>query len=521
MAITVTGKNYNQLSTCETTSSGGTWTGVDTPDSANYKEGLNSLCGTLKAAGNNDAIFAPTIAVDMTGIKHLRVWYINTSGGLINTFANGGIQLGISDGTNTGYWKIAGRDTYEGGWINLCVDVSRAVDLGIKPTNMNAITSIIVRHNQLTGKNVDNVWVDNLCLCDGLIAYGDDAGGYFDFEDIFQGDLTSLGIGILRKIGGQYFSTGSIEIGDSAGTVGCKFQAKSQVVIFEDRPVNSTLYGINVVDNGTGVTEFILGDKVGTAGIQGCTIRTASETQTPKFYVDGFTDTDVDNFKLYGSIFFDGGLITFGKAAVTTEILNCSFESCLQVDPKDANISGCFFINTSDTDSALLWNDSIDILSCSFIGNTTGAGIEHPDVNDPYDYYDLLFSGNTYDGLNTSGSDIDVNNNGTSNASTDEGANTITYLSAITLTITVTDSEGDPVENALAYIDDPLNTEPYILNTTTNGSGVASTGWGGGSVANAVWRVRLYGYKPFVLIKSIGSIDIDIPVTLVRDPQQV
>ena len=54
-------------------------------------------------AGDNDVIFTPTSSVDMTGTKHLRIWYLNTSGGLINTYVNGGIQLGISDGANTGY----------------------------------------------------------------------------------------------------------------------------------------------------------------------------------------------------------------------------------------------------------------------------------------------------------------------------------------------------------------------------------------------------------------------------------
>ena len=479
MAVTIMGKNYTQISGCESTSDGGTWSGVDTQDSTNVKENTYSLCGTLKASGDNDATFTPTTAIDMSGTKHLRCWYLCTSGGLLNTYAGGGIQIGISDGTNTGFWYLAGRDTYSGGWINLVVDVSSNVDAGTKPTGMSAITSITLRNNQTAGKNVDNVWVDNLCLCDGLIAYGDDGGGYFDFDNIFLGDNdTALGIGIVRKIGGQYFSTGSIEIGDNVGTNGCKFQAKSQALIFEDRKVNASLYGLNIVDNGTGTTEFILGDKVGTAGIQGSIVRTESEIQSAKFYIDGFTDTDVDNFKLYGSTFFDAGIITFGKDATNTEILNCNFESCLQVIPKDASTIGCFFINTSDVDAAVLWNETIDIQDCSFVGNTTGAGIEMPSaVGTPYPYDGLLFSGNTYDVLNSSGFAISINKNNGSDPTTHEGS-TVTFLgTSVTTQITVKDISTQAVvvgARVLVLVASGINF-PYEASVSITGTGTTAT----------------------------------------------
>lgn len=479
MAVTVSGKNYTQISGCESTSDGGVWTILDTQDSVNFKQGSYSLCGTMKSSGINTASFTPTSPVDMSGIKHLRMWFLDSAAGLLDTKANGGIQLGITDGSNTGYWNLGGKDTYNGGWLNLVVDLSSSVDVGIKPTNMNAITIIYLRITQTAaGKNFDNVWGDNLCLADGLIAYGDDAGSYFDFEDIFNADDSTLGIGIVRKIGGVYYLTGSIEIGDSGGTSGCKFQAKSQVIIFEDRPVNTSLYGINVVDNGTGITEFILGIKSGTAGIQGCVIRTASETQTPKFYIDAKTDIDVDYFKLYGSTFFDGGLIKFAGASVNVEIINCNFESCLQVDPNDAVTTGCFFINTSDVDAALLWNENINIQGCSFVANTTGAGIEMPSaVGTPYAYNALSFSGNTYDVYNSSGSAIDINKNNGSDPTTSEGS-AVTFLGvSVTTQITVKDIDTGLVivgARVLVLVASGINF-PYQASVTITGSGTTAT----------------------------------------------
>jgi len=89
-------------------------------------------------------------------------------------YANGGIQFWASDGTNIGYWYVGGRDTYPGGWQNFVVDLTKGVDAGTKPPNMALITQIGTRHVlTLAGKNVDNVWIDHFCVCDGLVVSGD------------------------------------------------------------------------------------------------------------------------------------------------------------------------------------------------------------------------------------------------------------------------------------------------------------------------------------------------------------
>jgi len=493
MAVSVSGKNYTQISSCDTISSGGTWS-AGSQDTANKKEGVASLSNVMKSSGLNSWTFTPTSSVDLSGTTHLRVWFLDSAAGLLANQSAGGIQLGVSDGSNTGYWYLGGKDTYSGGWVNLVVNCASSVQNGTKPTSMNAITSIIVRINQTSaGKNFDNVWVDNLNKCDGLIAYGDDSGGYFDFDDIYAADdATTLGIGIIRKIGGVYYLVGSLDIGDSAGSNSCKFQAKSQIAVFEDRPVSTSLYGFNIIDNGTGTTEFILGAKSGSAGIQGCTIRVASNTQSAKFFIDGLTDTDVDNFKLYGSVFYGAGAISFPAAAANVEILNCSFEECAQVIPGSAGVSGCFFINTSDADAALLWNESIDISSCSFIGNTNGAGIEMPGyAGSPYAYDALLFSGNTYDVYNSSGSAISVNKNNGSNPTTYEGSS-VTFLGvSVTTQITCKNVTNLAlIENARVLLeaadaDGPLNYQESVsivrsgstATVTHTGHGLATDAW--------------------------------------------
>jgi hypothetical protein len=90
-----------------------------------------------------------------------------------------------------------------------------------------------------------------------------------------------------------------------------------------------------------------------------------------------------------------------------------------------------------------------------------------------------------------------------------------------TLRMVVKDVDQVAIETAYAYIDDDANTAPFIMNTTTNASGIASVSHSGGAVVGAYWRVRKYGYKPFIVVADIPASGLkEIPVTLIADPQQ-
>jgi hypothetical protein len=374
MAVTVAALNQTVLDACDSVTDNN-MDGVDTVD---FKENSASVYATKRSSGNNDCIFTKATGVwDLSGTGvHVRFWLLCTSGALINLEASGGIQLGVSDGVNTGYWYISGRDTYPGGWYNFVVDVSAAVDAGTKPTDMSQITDVIVRINLTAiGKNVDNIWIDNLHVCDGLRAYGDDAGSPFDFEDIFAVDNTDNsatvgGWGIIKKFAGIYFVCGELEMGDSVSTNACDFQAQNQTVVFEDRLVNAALYNITVVDNGTGTTEFYLGSKSGTAGINGCTITVEDTAQAG--VVDFIaTDADITDFGLYGTTFFGLDDISLPATASTTEVLNCNFNQCGQVDPSTCTVTNCNFIATSSTTGAVLFDQAThSVTYCAFIANT-------------------------------------------------------------------------------------------------------------------------------------------------------
>lgn len=93
-------------------------------------------------------------------------------------------------------------------------------------------------------------------------------------------------------------------------------------------------------------------------------------------------------------------------------------------------------------------------------------------------------------------------------------------LDTINLSITVKDENNAPIAGAFAFIDDASSTYPFIMNTSTNTSGIATTAYTGGALLNSKWRVRKYGYKPYSQSVDIGTTDINLPVTLIVDPQQ-
>ena len=598
MAVTVAGKNYTQISSCDDAAAGGTWDGSPVSDTSNYKEGASSISDILKGNGNNDWTFTPTASVDLSGTKHLRIWFLGTQGGIINTKALGGIQLWVSDGSNTGYWFMEGSDTYAGGWINLAQNMADPVSSGTKPTAMNAITTLGIRLN-LTGtaKNADNTWIDNLCVADGLIAYGDiDSGtltctvaasagtftvtaggsgdltddgfrigqsftasgytnggnnttktissvnvttiivtdntglvdesgtgderlrGYFDFDEVYEGDAaTTLGIGIARKIGGQYFFTGSLEIGDSVGTNDTKFQTKQQVAVFENRPVDSNLYNITAVDNGTGTTEFILGSKSGTAGIEGSLIRVAETTQTPKYDIDGSTDTDISDFMLYGSTFLDADSISLPPDATNIEVINCNFESCGEVLADTCDVTNCNFVSANDQ-GVRMSSQTHNITSSNFISCTHGINIPSAGT---YPFTNLVFTSCTYD-IENSGTSatVIVNASGTSNVATYEntdGGNT-TINNNKSIDVHVQDKATDNIQNAVVAIYKSSD-DTEVSNSLTDVDGNIATA--SVPVDTAVYiRIRKSTsgtrYFPIETVATASS-DLTLTITMTED----
>jgi len=509
MAVTVSAKNYTLIDNCEAV---GNWDG-ESPAAISdfFKEGTKCLGFTVRGSGNQDTWTTGNWNLD--GVKHFRLWFMTVALKELNY-----VQFYVSDGANTGYYNILAIADYPGGWYNIVIDLSRSVDAGVKPDMANLTTIGFRYNNSAIGKNAQNTWINHLCVCDGLIAYGDDAGDYFDFDDILAADENvANGWGIIRKIGGQYFLVGSIEFGDSTANNGTKFQAKSAVVIFEDRKVNSALYNFTVVDFGdTNATEFILGDIAGTAGIEGCVIRVADVTQTPKFNIDGGTDTDVDNFKLYGTTFLDAGTLKFPLAATNVEVLNCNFESCDEVMATTCVIKNCNFVSANDEAFILPSGNTHQLTYCNFINCPDAWRVPTAGT---YTCSGCLFINNTNDIDNTSGLLVTITK--TNDADPISSTGNTTIQESLDITITVKDKATDPIQNVQTAVY-KTSDRTQLMNEDTDVNGIATESYVGGTPVDVEIRCRKASagatvYENFSTLATLTG-DFDLLVTLIEDP---
>jgi len=222
---------------------------------------------------------------------------------------------------------------------------------------------------------------------------------------------------------------------------------------------------------------------------------------------------------IYGSTFigFEGSIDLYGTNLSGDDCFSNTFNGCGQIR-SNMEMRNLNILNSTVTTGAYFWESTSNITKSFFVKNA--RAIQHSSaVGSPFSYDALLFSDNTYDVNNTSGSAISIGKSNGANPTTYTGS-AVTFTGSINLTMTVKNEAGQVIVGAFAYIDNE-NQAPFIMNTTTNESGIATVGYTGSPVNGATWRVRKYGYKNYKQIIDIGSSNIGIPVTLVVDPQQI
>lgn len=468
--------------------------------------------------------------------QHVFFWINVTMPGTVEALATGGLYLVIgSDQSNYKKFLIAAKDykeVMEKGFARFVLDPSKTATETVGTPDMTAITLFGAWIDTDEAARIDQLFIDRIDVGWGLTVSGTST----DFwNDLVIGDINlNAGVrdgmyGIAQKYNDTFYLYGQVKIeqGVSANTV-ISDSGKSVKFVSQQYyngsawvdMVSDSFFKLEFVDDATYATQFNDGIAVGTdAGRSGSGI-SGSLLHDTTFDASGMTNNSSSFLKMYATQLtnFRGGILWHND--VDSLFYGGSIITSGQFVPGIAKMRNLTIAETSDLDAGLLWNESIDIQNCQFIANSIGAAIEFPSaVGTPYDFTNMSFSGNTFDVLNSSGSAIDINNDSNSNGSTSEGS-AVTFLSSITLTMIVKDQDGTEVVGAYAYIDDN-NITPFIMNTTTNASGIASTGHTAGAVSGSTWRVRKYGYKPFLATVDIASADINLPITLITDPQQI
>ena len=486
--------------------SGGVSNGLTT-DTFYY--GSASMSMALSGAGKNgwlyfdrggDLDFTTTLAG-----QYVYIWVHCPTLGLSETLAN--VGLGIRMGSSTGNyrtWTIAGNDDsngWDGKWKCFVIDPTTTGSISDTGTYDGTDVNLIGIKGETTATaKGDNFFVSQIAVGSGLRITGTSTTGWEDLVD-YCTDLPNRAWGMMQQREGIYYAYGDFLIGDTGQSANVSFEDSNRVVQFGvseywissawATTVDASGFGIVVEDHASWTTTFTDGIIVGSEeGRAGSTFIGGANEDIHMDLYGGNNAASVT--ALYGTKLQSlTGAIMSGNDA-DHKFLSVSFIACSQFDPVGAPlIRNCLFAETADVDSAILWNENIDIEDCTFIANTLGAAIEHPSAaGTPYDYTNLTFSGNTNDGLNSSGTDIVVNKLGTSNPINDEGGNTITYDASYSVTFDVQDEAKDPIENAQmsVYLLDSPFTE--IMNEDTLSSGVATQGYSGSVPVDIKWRGR-------------------------------
>ena len=479
MAGTVVGLNMTTVSLCDDTTG---WSGSPSPDVNDpalfgQREGSYCLQSYQASSGTRSADF--TYGTDQNLADRIIYMWFATSRitGLPNKGSTG-MRIRIEDASaNWAEWDIFGADTLpHGGWICWAVETSSTTssrDGGTFPT-LTAIRKIGWRcGGTVLGKTY--IYWDAVRFGQGLNIYGGTSGDPAEMDDFATSEATNAW-GVVNKYKGVYYIQGKLNFGSTSAAQATYFKEVGKSLIFQDNPVTASFYELKTLTNADADTEVYFGES---SGISGCIMGVESASQTAKYVID-LSPSQRTKIGIYGCTIKRSGNISLPPydASYSRKVLNASFEGCGQIDPDSCPMETCNVISTASIDAALLWNENIDIINVNFIGNTAGAGIEHPSAaGSPYAYDGLLFSGNTYDVYNSSGSAIEINKNNGSNPSTSEGSS-VTFLgTAVDTVITVKDlSTGSIISGArvLVWVTDGANF-PYQDSVSITGSGTTAT----------------------------------------------
>lgn len=392
---------------------------------------------------------------DLTAGEHLRLW-INAPVLAVYgaTEANDGMQIYITDGTNTAYWTVAGSDTYGGGWKQFVVYTGSTPTSGTVPTGNT--TQVGIRINTASRpKNALNFWMDFWTYGDGYTVTGGTNGDEISWTEIALADyLGSWGITSLAGDTDNIFLTsGKVTIGNGATTT--YFKDEGQLMNFKNLPVLSTLY--ELIFEGSGCNVNISGGAY-----------SASGTQT---YAFDASDSTIA-FIMSGKQLSKARTVEFASGQTVT---SNSFIGCGLISPWTATFTSNTVADSTQTSSYALFMVASHNISKTIYTNNYWAFACTP-VSDgaEYDEIDGVFSGNTADVYNTHSTfELVINASGSGVSTSATAGGLVTINNSVTFKFTnvvsgsnmyaynVTDSEVliAPVE---------ITTDPWQVTVPAN-----------------------------------------------------
>lgn len=485
-------------------------------------QGSNSVACAQTTNGNNDVYKAGSW--DLTAGEHLRCW-VNSSAApaYALTEASNGLQLWISDGTNTAYWTVGGSDTYAGGWTQFVVYTGNTPTSGTVPTGNTTQIGFRMSTGSKPRNVPANLWVDAWTYGDGYTVTGGTNGDEIDWSHIAAIDEVSAFniVSIAEDTDNLFLLAGDIKVG--SGATSTYFKDLGQIANFKDLSVSSTLF--NIAYQGTGCNVDVDG---GTYD--------ASAAQT--FSYDT-SNADLSSFSLKNKTLSSGGTTIFkagqsvtgctfdARTSITVPntISSSKFISCGLVTVT-GNVTDCDFTN-STTAASVLTSDLSKVSGSSFTSDGSNHAVELSSIGGGSMTWDVTTSGYV---AGATGSPVTPSSTGNEDVYVNVGAGTLTINVAsgasipsirstgatvnvvagqVTFTLTVLDLDsGLPIENAMVYIlagtgGGLAENTPIINKVLTDVNGQVSDTRSYSSPQPIVGRVRKGTGAPYYKTSSV------------------
>jgi hypothetical protein len=378
--------------------------------------------------------------------QHIFVWLNVSMPGTLKDLSQGGLYL-IAGSSTSDYKKflVASSDypdILNYGFVRFMFDPTKTPTQVVGNPDMSSIRVFGVWIDSIKTVHVDQLFIDRIDVGRGLRVRGTSSNFW---EDLFQADKGTNNdnvYGIVQKLNGNYAILGSLKIGDDINFNATDVSDSSKIVTFLNQPyylngswvslANDNSFNIAFVDNALNPTKFkdgeILGEDAGRFGsyIRGSSVCntqfSAANLANPNSFVKLFSTT---LSRIRGGIEFQNSPNSLFYSGLVSKSGTLSPNSC-----KVRNLD---VMESSSADSVLIWNDSLDIANTRFSFNSSEVAVKFIQNTRTYDFFGIMFVGNTADIKNSTNQTLYINKKQGSNPSVKIGD--VIFLSTVTLTI--------------------------------------------------------------------------------------
>lgn len=398
-------------------------------------------------------------------------------------------------------------------------------------------------HNAKAQGNVANVYISGIYYISNASYAASILGGTSGTPETMTdlvGDDETVGAAMFSNpIGDAFYIYAPTEWGDSAGVTTTAFEGTDEQWYY---------VGDNGGGRAIGVGNFffrLVGNSTGTNIFRQTRVVNINTGSRAPF---DWSDTNFDEIELETTTWVEFGALTCPANDASKFCNNSIFINCDQMITSGMDMDGNTWNGTTDANGAVLWSvtpsDVANQVNSTFVSDGTGHAIEILLNTASLTTYNV--SGLTVDGYATQAGtagnrvffidnlldgDVTINltdatalnpvGGGTENFSYEVAAGytgTVTINQTVTLTVTVVDTDNNPIQGVSVRIENQ-STGALVSQGTTNASGIYTDATYNYTADLAVTtKARLKGYKNFRTAGTIENTGISVGVTMQNDP---